>query len=266
MPSIMETIDSELLTALQESEAGRHSDALARFEQMLRREMTIEQHLAVLVSKAKCLELLGRFQDARQAVDDLREVDREGKFRLEGDFEEIMILFTEGKLEQAVHQAELAFVTYRDQLKTPEYEDHEYELSLRTSLNLVTLERFADAIHALTEFLPRAREEDKPRIHLFLGIAYEFSGNDAEAVANFRLALAENAEPSVKARAHYHLGAESLKRGALAWSKRHFQSAENLKQHLNFPVRDLYDFLYKVCDRLGEHDEARHYLKLSKSA
>jgi tetratricopeptide (TPR) repeat protein len=254
------------MTALQEIEEGRCTDALVRFDQMLQRAVTFEQRVGILLNKAKCLELQGQFSEAKQTIKHLRDIDSEGKFRLDEEFQEIMILFTERKPAEAIARAQTVLKDYSDLLQTPEYEDHDYELRFRSSLELVKLERFSDAIKALEEFLPRARESDRSRLHFFLGTAYEFSGRGDDAVAQFKAALATRPDPDIDALSHYHLGALHYKSGALGWAKQHFESAEALKENLNVPSADLYLFLSKVCDRLGEVKQAERYLRMSRAS
>jgi tetratricopeptide (TPR) repeat protein len=259
------TFESELQAALAFVDRGDNEGALRSFEKISRRNLSPYEECVILLNEKKCLELLGRFKEARTRLKAIERIDSSAQFHLYLELGYIHILFAEGKLREAIERGKAFLLKNDEELRQKEYEDVVYDLRLRIACDLLSSGQLAQAIAALQRFLPHSREDDQPRVHLFLGIAYEQLGQPENAESEFKQVLRWNRAQGLVADAHYHLGANYLKKGAPAWAKQHFLAAEDLKHALpdNIPLRDLYTFLADSCGHLGEGEQRKHYLQLA---
>jgi tetratricopeptide (TPR) repeat protein len=259
------TFELELQAALAFKEKGDNRGALRLFEKISRKNLGSPEQCVILLGETKCLQILGRFEEADQRLRSIERLDQEGKFEVYLESARIDLLFARGAFREAVERGNEFLKRFAAELDQPEYEHIAYNLNITICYALVNSDQFEQGIEALLRFLPSVCEEDKPRFHLFLGIAYLESDETDRAEAEYKEVLRfEHAEDMV-ASAHYRLGAYFLATRALASAKQHFRAAENLKHALpsEIPLRDLYTFLAETSDRLGEEDECRRYLQLA---
>jgi tetratricopeptide (TPR) repeat protein len=261
------TIELELQAALAFVEKGDNRGALRLFEKISRKNLGSFEQCVILLNEKKCLEFLGRFEEADQRLRSIERIDQDGKFQIYPASGRIDLLFARGSYREAIDRGNEFLTRFAAELDQPEYKalDLAYNVNILICYALVSSGQYEQGIEALLRFLPSVHEEDKPEVHLFLGIAYLESDETDRAEAAFKEVLRfEHAEDKV-ADAHYRLGAHYLATRALASAKQHFLAAENLKHALpsNIPLRDLYMFLAETSDRLGEESECRRYLQLA---
>ncbi len=251
--------------ALASVEKGDNQRALRLFEKISRKNLGSFEQCVLLLNEKKCLEFLGRFEEADQRLRSIERLDYDGKFQVYLASGRIDLLFARGAFREAVERGHEFLTRFAAELDQPEYKDIACSVNLTICYALVNSGQFKQAIEALLLFLPSVCKEDKPRVHLFLGIAYLQSDQAERAEAEFKEVLRFERAEDMAAEAHYRLGAHYLATGAFASSKLHFRAAESLKHALsNIPLRDLYLFLAETSGRLGEEDERKRYLQLAK--
>lgn len=260
------TFQAELEAALRAVDKGNNQEALHLFQQIDKESLQPYEQCVVLLNEKKCLELLGRFKEARGRLEAIQRVDQTGQFGAYLELGYIQLLFAEGKLHDAIERSRRFLLERAEELKQPEYEDVVYDLKFLIACHLVSAKQFSEAVTALLHFQPRAREEDRPRLHLFLGIAYEQLGQPEKAEREFKQILGNERVPELVTDAYYRLGAICFRRGAYAWAKDYFLAVEGRNHALpaDLSLRDLYTFLANTCGYLGEEAERKKYLQLAK--
>lgn len=257
-------LDAELQAALAFVDKGDNQEALRLFEKINRSNLGPYEQCIILLNEKKCLELLGRLDDAELRLRSVQQLDQSGQFRLFLEAGYIDLLFAKGEFRAFVKRGNAFLARYKEELKKPEYENVRYGLNMNVPCALVNSGQFESAILGLQSFLPHAREEDCPQVHLFLGIAYEQLGQPDNAVSEFETVLRLKPPKDEAGEAHYRLGAHHLKANAPALAKKYFLAAECLKDALpSIPLRDLYIFLANTCGQLGEEDERQKYLHIA---
>ena len=259
------SFELELQTALDLFAAEKWKEALAAFEHARQLNIALSEEVFILLNEARCLEHLGRFGEARKRLKQIHQIDSSGQFQIDLEVGEILLYFAEDNPQQGIEQGKAFLLKYETELKDTEYDNVKYDLSFKIACELVSAGQFEAGVDALQRFSPNAKDEDKPRIALFLGIAYEQLGKYDQAAEEFQRTLQFPLVEDLAAQAHYRLGALYWKKGAVAWAKHHFLAAQNLKHALaNVPLRDLYTYLANASGHLGEAEERKKYLELAR--
>jgi tetratricopeptide (TPR) repeat protein len=259
------SFELELQTALDLFAADNWKEALAAFKHARALNKDLPQEVFILLNEARCLEYLGKFREANNHLKTVDRIDTSGQFRIDLGVGKILLSFAEGNPRQGIEQGKAFLLKYETELKDPEYDNVKYDLSLKIACELISTGQFEAGVDALQRFSPDAKDEDKPRVTLFLGIAYEQLGKYDQAAEEFQRTLQFPLVEDVAAQAHYRLGALYWKKGAVAWAKHHFLEAQNLKHALaNVPLRDLYTYLANASGHLGEAEEREKYLELAR--
>jgi tetratricopeptide (TPR) repeat protein len=257
-------LESDFQKALSLVEHLQYEEALSVFKRIHRLNLDRIEECAVLVNEAKCLSLLGRFSEARSCLECADRLNTDHTLQIYIEFVKVNVTLLEGR-PSALAEGQAFLDRYREQLAQPEYADMLYDLTLRTACELVNLRRFEEGVESLVRFLPKAKEEDKARVYLFVGIARDFLNRTEEAIADFNRVLQYDPPKDILARAHYHLGILYAKVGSLAWAKQHLEQAYEFRQALKMPLEDLYISLISVCEQIGDLQEAERFRALSKS-
>jgi tetratricopeptide (TPR) repeat protein len=257
-------MNEDLEKALRLIEAERFSEALPLLATAREIATSSFERCVIALNESKCFMLLGRFREARKMLDYVTNLDRDGSLRLYVEFASINLMYAEQKTAEALEKSRSFLGANQEQLQQEEYVDMVYDLRLRSACEAVTAGRFQSGIEDLRRFMNTARDEDRSRIHLFLGIAFEQLANYKEAINEFEQVLHSPDQRDLTAEAHYRLGAVHFNVGAFAWARQHFTEAESSIDSLkNISASDLYTFLAQTHGHLGDEAERQRYIALS---
>ena len=246
-------------------EMGEFKQALGRYRELKENHnISGSDRCLCLLCEAKTLQEMKRFRDARGRLGELRRLDSVGEFAVETELVEINILFDEDKLEQAIKSSESFLTRRREELSGSEYSGRAYKLELKIACELVNAGHYKRGLEAIQQLLSRAAKADLALLYLYMGVAYEDTGESGRAIASYKGVLSNTENADLLARAHYHLGAHYYKNGATAWAKQHLLEAERIGLPLDISPRELYKFLAAACAHVGEFEEYQKYARLAK--
>src|ERR1700757_1831926 len=204
--------DSDLLAALNLVNEGKHYEALTQFEVARSSAESVYQVGIILLNQARCLEELARFEEAKNKIEEatalINAVNPNERLHFDMHLQaaHIFLAFSEGKFDKGINDAKAFLSRYHAELQRPEFCDMKYDVNLTVAFQMVRPGFLEDAIEALRNILPMAKDGDKFHILLFIGIASEELGNHDSANDSFEQFL-ESDDESLIAEAHYRLGA-----------------------------------------------------------
>jgi tetratricopeptide (TPR) repeat protein len=258
--------DEEILCeAMRLTDSKSYSKALPLWETLRKRSDDVLQQGTYILNECRCLRAMGKREEARKRIRILRSLDTHGQFRLHLEFVLIDDLYVAGKFKEGNRKARSLLKRNAQELSEPRLFDLSYELRSSLAQGLVSAGEFAEGLEALNRVFSDADAEDRRRIRYFRSLAYRHLTRNDEAIADLQEITATNIHDELTADAHYDVGMIYKSREEFARAKMHLQSAEQMKELLTIPVRNLYVALAWVCSSLNQIDEAKRYVALAGS-
>jgi tetratricopeptide (TPR) repeat protein len=254
--------------ALQKS--GNLHAAIEEFRFLAAASSDANLRSGLMINEVRCYADLGRLQDAENILRQIRQCppdDREVLFLV--DFVAACVTAQGGHNEQALREFEAILLSYPDVVESAEYRDLYEEIIYRRALSLLYLRRNDEALPLLQEATAFAHLSVvfQQKVHLYAGILYTDLQRDKLAKNEFLRAIELNLENSEEADARYRLAALHFVHGGFALAK---HELEWILRHEGLCApsvrRDyVYFLLSRVCEQLGERDDAKRYEDLGKA-
>jgi len=250
-------------------ESGRIEDVIRESQSMLAETTDANERASVLgnicVSNAK----LGRLKEARQALDQMKqlEISHLG-IRLNAEFCEPTLSIQEGRYEEGLAAFAAMLRRHGEAFKDPEHRYLYEDIQCRRALALFGLSRYKEALPILREAVtfPFNRATDEQQVHFALGVCLE-DANDAEAAKQeFIRVVGFGLKNDVEERALWRLGILYYKAGALAQAKQQLETIlrDFPTQNPAVPRKQVYEGLAQTYRHLGDKENEKFYMDLAK--
>jgi tetratricopeptide (TPR) repeat protein len=259
------TDEEVLCEALRLTNSKSYSKALPLWEILRKHSDDVLHQGTYILNECRCLRAMGEQEEAKKRLGILRSLDTGGQFRLHLESLLVEDLYVAGKFKEGNRKAMSLLKRYARELGESWRFDLSYELKLSLAQGLVSADEFAEGLEALNRVFPDADVDDRRRIRYFRSLAYRHLKRNDEAILDLQEIIGSNIHDELTADAHYDVGMIYKSKEELARAKMHLQSAEQMKELLTIPVRNLYLALAWVCRSLNQIDEARRYVALADS-
>jgi len=250
--------------------SGRTEDAIRESGMLLAKATDANEKASLLTGALVLCSRLGRFGEARQTLDQIRQLEiSDAEVRLNAEFCEPCLLMDEGKHEEAV----LAFASMlqrnRDILGEALFRYLYEDIQSRRALALFGLSRFTEALPILQEAIGFSFEEavDDQRIHYALGVCCEETNGTEGAKREFFRVVGFNLKNGVEEQARYRLARLHVKAYAFAQARKQLEIILDEHSGPNYavPCKYIYEQLSHVCTHLGDNPSAKLYMDLASA-
>lgn len=250
-------------TAISLKDSGRFDDALAEYCELSKLASTADENVAALTGKLNCLLHLGRVEEARKCLTNIKEFlpgTTDPEFHVNVKFVESCTLESEGLIQEALNLLNEMITDDSDLLNLAENRDLYEEVQVRRAILLLGLDQLRKAKPLFEEAL--SFETDLREVHYGLGVCYFDMKDNRKAQEHFLTALKSELQRTLEGRARYYLGIIYCKDGRYAKAKLEFELAETMALESSLSKKHIYDWLVETCRALGLHSEAKRYAQL----
>jgi tetratricopeptide (TPR) repeat protein len=255
------------IMALRDS--GRIEDALREYQILLAGPTDGDEKASLLIGAHVCYCILGRTDDARQMLNQLRQCEiSDLEVRLNAEFCEPCLLAEEGKPEEGVRNFAAMLQRHREVLKEDRFRYLYDDIQCRRALALVGLGRFAEATPILKEAtsFTFATAVDAQQVHFNLGVCYDETKSADSAKQEFLRVINFNLKNEIEERARYRLALLCFNARAFAQAKQQLEAI--LENHPDstavVPRKHVYEQLAHTYRYLGDETNARVYMDLAQ--
>jgi len=193
-PAILLSDDPRFRPIMQLLEDARSPEALAQLNDLLP-ELNTEERLVADYWKIRCLRAMGKWQQARELVDEaLAHVPPDSPLKISLELESANLLGTVQRPDEAAHEIRAILARYADQFSSGDLSWIYVHAKTDLGHCLVNAGCYSEAIDELEEALS-LENWALPRyyIQFWLGIAYRNVGKLSEARNHLEGAIAEGA-------------------------------------------------------------------------
>ncbi len=215
-----------------------------------------------------CLRRMGRREEARRVLAEaIKGVPEDHWVRVDLEFADACLLCDEKEFDEALQILERILPDSRAYLDSAEGRELYRDIQVWRGFLFTEFERYREAAPVLEEALSlELRDEQKADVLYNLGVSYYGLGKKNEAKEKFQAALDAGVRKDAAVRAHHYLGLIHFENRAYAWAKQEFEFSERHTDEGSLSRKRILEMLFHTCQRLGLHDEARHYEELARQS
>jgi tetratricopeptide (TPR) repeat protein len=213
----------------------------------------------LLLHKAIFLGILSRFDEAREQLEIVAtEFGGDALVALQRDFVAGCLYGQEGRFADAYKILTSTLYKYREQLQLPELRFIFEDIQQRRAFDLFQVEQYGKAEYLLREALTyKMKSADRIVAVVELGICYSRLNDHELALKYLQEASQAGLPQEWYSEAHFYLGLTLAHLKRLAESKQEFLLSLQTR-----PTPQVYAWLAKICDLLGDTEEAQHYAQI----
>jgi len=251
--------------------SGQIEDAIRESQILLAETTDVNEKASLLGIMHVSYCKLGRLKEARQTLDQLKEVEISHLgIRLNAEFCEPTLLIQEGRYDEGLSAFAAMLDRHSEAFKEPEHRYLYEDIQCRRALTLFGLSRFKEALPILREAISFSFNEAtaEQQVHFALGVCLE-DANDAHAAKEeFIRVVGFGLKNDVEEESRYRLAILHYKAGALAQAKQQLEMIlqDFPNQSSAVPRKQVYEALSQTCHYLGDKANAKLYMDLAKGA
>jgi tetratricopeptide (TPR) repeat protein len=266
---VMDTAHFEHLARL--GNAGRPEEAIRESQALLTQTNDPNEKASLLTGVHVFYCQLGRLKEARQALDQLKqlEISHLG-IRLNAEFCEPTLLIQEGRYEEGLATFAAMLHRHSEAFKDAEHRYLYEDIQCRRALALFGLSRYKDALPILREAVSFSFNQatDEQQVHFALGVCLEDANDTEAAKQEFICAVGFGLKNDVEERTLWRLGILHYKAGALAQAKQQLETIlrDFPSQSSAVPRKQVYEALSQTYRYLGDEANAELYKELARKS
>lgn len=266
LPRVEQMFSSNIQSAIELQDPVLAREAVTEIDSLLDSTLNPNERVYLLFSKSSCYAILGDFTMAREHLSlALQQQPDDPDTRLAFDFHEGLLCQQEGNYDGAFQKLTSLLLNYPHKLKQPELRYMYEDIQQRRAFLSVTLGQFRSAVPLFNEILCFDLEHNVRSDALAsLGRCYLEAGEWMPAKSFLLEAQTLGLTDDRERQFHFFLGIAYFYTGALAEAKREFKICEERVAEYHLPISDLYDWLSKICEQLGEKAESERYVRLAR--
>jgi tetratricopeptide (TPR) repeat protein len=263
----MDTTHFERIAELRTS--GRLEDAIRESQVVLREATDSNEKASLLTGVLVFYCTLGRLKEARQALDQLKQLHiSDLEVLLNAEFCEPTLLVQEGKSEEGVSVFAAMLQRYSNIFKEDRFRYLYEDIQCRRALALVGLSRFKEALPILGEAVSFSFDQamDEQQVHFALGVCLEDANDTEAAKQEFIRVLGFGLKNDVEERTLWRLGILHYKAGALAQAQQQLETIlrDFPGQSSSVPRKQVYEALSQTYRYLGDKANEKLYMDLAQ--
>jgi len=251
--------------------SGRIEDVIRESQIMLAETTDTNERASVLTNVCVSNAKLGRLMEARQALDQLKqlEISHLG-IRLNAEFCEPTLLIQEGRYEEGLAAFAAMLHRHSEAFKDPEYRYLYEDIQCRRALALFGLSRYREALPILREAVSFSFNQatDEQEVHFALGVCLEDANDTEAAEQEFIQVVGFGLKNDIDERALWRLGILYYKAGALAQAKQQLETIlrDFPSQGTAVSREQVYEALSQTYRYLGDEANAKLYMGLARKS
>jgi len=248
-------------------EAGDFDGAMQLFSELAKVAPNSDERAAALIGQGKCLEVLGRFAEARDCLREVRNLEGQDdpEYVAWLDYLEAGIDAREGRDKESLRRLDGLLENFAAFLKTPQWIDLYERVQILRSARLQNLKRPREALPLFVEALGFTAE--KPKDHNYrMAYCLAECGDVSRAKDAVTNALKGKLDRHEEWTARYYLGAIYAAGNEYESALAEFQFCECHLDDSDGSITNLMDSLAYVCSKLGRLDDAARYGRASQTS
>jgi tetratricopeptide (TPR) repeat protein len=249
--------ESRVQSIMALRDSGRVEDALRESQILLTESNDTNENASLLIGIVVSCLMLGRTLEARQALNQLRQLEiSDLEVQLNAEFCEPCLLVQEGRLEGGEFSFAAMLQRHSEALKEERFRYLYEDIQSRRALVLVGLRRFAEGIPVLGEAVSFKFDKpaDEQQTHFALGVSYDETGASDSARVEFLRVISFNLENEIEERSRYRLAVLCFKARAFAQARQQLEAI--LQNYPNesavVPRKHVYEQLAHTYCYLGD--------------
>lgn len=251
--------------AVQSFEDKEYEHAATLFDRLADAAPDSDERGAILIYQGRCLEILGRFAEARECFRDARKLgDGSREYLARLNYLEAGLDAREGHDEVALTKLNTLLNDLRDVIQTSEYRDlYEGVQIVRAGL-LQNLQRPDEALPIFLE--SRSFGVEKPRDYAYrMAYCMAQCGQAEKAVDIVINALRADLDISAQCTARYYLGAIYTAKGEYRKALTELHFCEQHLEESNLAVAPLMESIAYAYKKLGISQKATQYMQVAST-